>query len=287
MAYCRCLTPAANQMLVLVSRQSPPYCSIRTMFVSTRRPHKALLKTLHASRRRPSVIRWQSQSAPKKRLLNITPQSLLVAALITGMVAAVYIWLEWKKFVHQAGGRIAALSDSGIGTLNWTLTDQNGKRREYAEFRGQWLILYFGFTHCPDICPEELEKLVEVVEGIDGNPSTPDIQPIFITLDPGRDTVEYMHKYCKDFSPKLIGFTGTTEEIDTVAKSFKTYYSLGEKDEDGDYIVDHTILMYLINPDGKIVDVYDKSAKADGIIRGSIKHISEHEKLRRKTFLPF
>lgn len=62
--------------------------------------------------------------------------------------------------------RISALSESGIGTLNWSLTDQFGKRRQVSEFRGQWVMLYFGFCHCPDICPEELEKLTDVTKGI-------------------------------------------------------------------------------------------------------------------------
>lgn len=68
--------------------------------------------------------------------------------------------------VEESEQRINALSEAGLGQLNWCLTDQHGKRREHSEFRGQWLMLYFGFCHCPDICPEELEKLTSVVEGI-------------------------------------------------------------------------------------------------------------------------
>lgn len=71
-----------------------------------------------------------------------------------------------RLIVEESEKRIAVLSEAGLGNLDWSLTDQTGKRRKISEFRGQWVMLYFGFCHCPDICPEELEKLTEVVEGV-------------------------------------------------------------------------------------------------------------------------
>ncbi|EPY83630.1 hypothetical protein CB1_000547004 [Camelus ferus] len=132
----------------------------------------------------------------------------------------------------------------------FSLTTHTGEPKTNKDYLGQWVLIYFGFTHCPDICPEELEKMIQVVDEIDSIPTLPNLTPLFITIDPERDTKEAIANYVKEFSPKLIGLTGTKEEIDQVARAFRVYYSPGPKDEDEDYIVDHTIIMYLIGPDG-------------------------------------
>jgi len=193
-----------------------------------------------------------------------------------------YLWLQDEIKVEQSNNKLQGFQDAGMGIKPWKLTDQYGKKRSITDFKGQWVMIYFGFCHCPDICPEELEKLVDVVKGIDADKSVPDIQPIFVTLDPERDTVEYMNKYCKDFSTKLIGLTGTSQEIADVAKSYRVYYGFGDKDSDGDYIVDHTIYMYLINPDGQLMDAYQRRCKVDEIVQGSTEYMKEYRKLRKR-----
>ncbi|XP_016286249.1 protein SCO1 homolog, mitochondrial isoform X5 [Monodelphis domestica] len=129
----------------------------------------------------------------------------------------------------------------------FSLMDHNGEPRTDKDYLGQWILIYFGFTHCPDICPEEVEKMIAVVDEI-------------------------------EFSPKLVGLTGAPKEIDQVARAYRVYYSPGPKDEDEDYIVDHTIIMYLIGPDGEFLDYFGQNKKNTEIAGSIAAHMRDYKK---------
>ncbi|XP_074880580.1 protein SCO2 homolog, mitochondrial [Buteo buteo] len=204
---------------------------------------------------------------------------LAVVAAAGAAAAAAWLYLREEKGRRQRARRQAELRALALGQGDFRLLDQEGRPRRKADFRGQWVLLYFGFTHCPDICPEELEKLSRAVELLEREPGLPPLQPLFITVDPQRDDVAAMKRYVRDFHPRLLGLTGSPEEVRAAADAYRVYASTGPKDEDGDYIVDHTVLIYLLGPDGLFLDYYGRS-KTDAQIAQSVRrHMETYEPL--------
>uniref|UniRef100_A0A915IJY2 Thioredoxin domain-containing protein n=1 Tax=Romanomermis culicivorax TaxID=13658 RepID=A0A915IJY2_ROMCU len=148
----------------------------------------------------------------------------------------------------------------------WELVNHDGKLMSWKDFVGKWTLIYFGFTHCPDVCPDEIEKMVKVLSQVEERSikdSPVEIQGLFFTVDPERDTPEKVKTYITEFSPKLMGFTGSKEQVEKVCKTFRVYFSQGPKDQFADYIVDHTIIIYLVDPDGNFVDYYGQRTSVD------------------------
>ena len=138
----------------------------------------------------------------------------------------------------------------GRGTVGgpFTLTDQNGRRRSDSEFRGKLMIVYFGYTFCPDVCPADLLAITEALDAL--GPAAESIQPLFITVDPERDTYP-LRDYVAAFHPRLVGLTGSPEEIRKVANSYKAYYAKVPGARSGDYSIDHAGVIYLIGRNGE------------------------------------
>jgi protein SCO1/2 len=135
----------------------------------------------------------------------------------------------------------------------FVLQNTEGEKVTDRTFLGQWLLIYFGFTFCPDICPEELEKIGEIVDLLDKTPEAPKVQPVFISVDPKRDTPELIKSYLLDFHPKFVGLTGTKEQVRRATKAYRVYFSEGPDQAEGanEYIVDHSIVTFLVNPKGE------------------------------------
>jgi protein SCO1/2 len=135
----------------------------------------------------------------------------------------------------------------------FTLTDQSGKPRRYDEFAGKFKIVYFGYTNCPDICTPDVQNLMAGLKLFESSNSeyAEKIQPLFITIDPQRDTPEILNQFVRAFHPRLIGLTGTQAQIDAVTKSFAIVANRVEGSRPDAYLMSHSQTPYLMLPDGK------------------------------------
>jgi protein SCO1 len=158
----------------------------------------------------------------------------------------------------------ASLTGSSIGGP-FTLTDKDGKRVSWDQFKGKYRIVYFGYTFCPDACPMDLSVLIRGFTQFakDHPQQAADVQPIFITIDPARDTPKRVGEFTAAFSPKLIGLTGSQSEVDVAVKAFKAVAARGA-DTPGGYLMDHSRMAYLMDKDGKPLAALpvDKSPEA-------------------------
>lgn len=206
-------------------------------------------------------------------------QRVAVVAAAGGAAAGGWLHLRARRERERRQRRAQELRALALGQGDFELVDHTGRPRRKADFRGQWVLLYFGFTHCPDVCPDELEKLSRAVELLDRDAALPRVQPLFITVDPERDDVAAVARYVRDFHPRLLGLTGSPEQVRAAGSAYRVYSSAGPKDEDGDYIVDHTVIIYLLGPDGLFLDYYGRS-KSDAKIAESVRrHMETYEPL--------
>jgi cytochrome oxidase Cu insertion factor (SCO1/SenC/PrrC family) len=130
----------------------------------------------------------------------------------------------------------------------FSLVDQTGRLRNDREFRGKLMIVYFGYTSCPDVCPGDLQAITLALDQL--GPLATKVQPIFITIDPERDN-NILAQYVSAFHPTLIGLTGAPDQIREVANSYKAFYTRVRDDRTGDYSIDHAGVIYLMGSDGK------------------------------------
>ncbi len=146
----------------------------------------------------------------------------------------------------------------------FALTDADGKRFTDKDLHGAYAVVYFGYTFCPDVCPTTLNQLTEALDQL--GPKAQRIRPVFITVDPRRDTPAVMKQYVAAFSPRLIGLTGTEAEIAAVAKEYRVYYAPHRTgDGPGDYTMDHSSVLYLLGPDGRFIAPLRADASAEQI----------------------
>jgi cytochrome oxidase Cu insertion factor (SCO1/SenC/PrrC family) len=130
----------------------------------------------------------------------------------------------------------------------FTLTDQTGRQRSDTEFRGKLMVVYFGYTYCPDICPTDLMAITQALDAL--GPAAEDVQPVFITIDPERDT-KVLAEYVSAFHRSLVGLTGSPEQIRRVANAYKAFYVKVKDERSGEYSIDHAGVIYLMGRNGE------------------------------------
>ncbi|KAJ4422398.1 Cu-binding protein [Gnomoniopsis sp. IMI 355080] len=183
-----------------------------------------------------------------------------------------FSWKAGLLFVAAAGGMIwyfeyekARMQKKRIAEANkaigkpkvggsFKLVDQDGQSFTDADLKGKYSLVYFGFTHCPDICPEELDKMAIMFDIVEKE-LPGQLNGVFVTCDPARDGPTELKKYLAEFHPRFIGLTGTYDEIKAMCKAYRVYFSTPSHVAPGtDYLVDHSIYFYLMSPEGDFVE---------------------------------
>jgi protein SCO1/2 len=186
----------------------------------------------------------------------LLPYLLLVAALAGGIL--------WHESEQVPGlGRVVSTGQADVGGP-FQLTDQHGKRVSDQDFRGRYMLIYFGYSFCPDVCPTTLSVMAQALDKL-GDKSRR-VVPVFITIDPERDTPKVLDDYVKAFGPSFVGLTGNAAQIKDVEKKYRVY-AVKRPLEGGNYGMDHSSVLYLMGPDGKLVSFYDEAVSPDDLAK--------------------
>lgn len=143
----------------------------------------------------------------------------------------------------------------------FTLADQWGKTRSLAEFRGKLVLLYFGYTYCPDVCPTDLAVIGETLRRL--GPQAESVQPLFITLDPARDTPEVLREYVAAFHPRFIALRGSEQETERIALRYKVFFEKVKPAKGGAYLLDHMAFTFLLDRNGGYVAFFPPGTGSD------------------------
>ncbi|EME86523.1 uncharacterized protein MYCFIDRAFT_88838 [Pseudocercospora fijiensis CIRAD86] len=195
--------------------------------------------------------------------------------LLAGAGLTVYFRFEKARMARV---RIAE-ANKGIGKPlvggPFRLTDMNGKEFTEQNLKGKYSLVYFGFTHCPDICPEELDKMAGMIDQVKEKHGNV-LLPVFISCDPARDTPEVIKRYLAEFHEDIIGMTGTWQEVKDVCKAYRVYFSTPPDVKPGqDYLVDHSIYFYLMDPEGDFVEAIGRNFTVDAAAKVINDHIAD------------
>ncbi|KAF9224489.1 SCO1 protein [Gyrodon lividus] len=203
------------------------------------------------------------------------------AALFVATGAGMFYYFQYEKQKLQEKKQ-KELESRSVGRAHvggpFTLTTHNGKPFSDKDMLGKWNLVYFGFANCPDICPAELDKVGEIMKSLEFEYGQI-FQPIFISVDPARDTTSHMKAYLADFHPRIIGLTGDYASTKSVCKAYRVYFSTPPNaDPKGDYLVDHSIYVYLMDPNGKFVEAFGQNSTPEDVVERVKKEVGEWEK---------
>ena len=185
-----------------------------------------------------------------------------IAIAVVAIIVAVQHW-------RDSGGA------SGIAKIGgpFTLVDQNGQKRSDTDFRGTHMLVYFGYTYCPDVCPTALSDMGIALNELGEKGAK--IRPVFITVDPARDTPARLKDYVTNFHRDLVGLTGPDDAIARVAKAYRVYYAKAkDSGSAADYLMDHSSIIYLIGPDGRYLTHFSHGTPAERMAATIRKHVS-------------
>lgn len=191
------------------------------------------------------------------------PVFVILALALVAAIAIGARLLVWSGGEHGGGAAIGG---------PFTLVDQDGRTVTDQDFRGKWMLIYFGYTFCPDVCPTSLSTVAQALDKLaPGDRNL--IAPIFVTVDPARDTPAVMKDYVAAFHPALIGLTGNDVQVAAAMKAYKVYGARAKGDDPVNYTVDHSSILYLVDPSGNFVQHFAHGTAADDVATALKKHL--------------
>ncbi|MBU6235851.1 MAG: SCO family protein [Alphaproteobacteria bacterium] len=180
---------------------------------------------------------------------------ILISVLVGAALAA---FIAYAQISRETAAQPQNLMGSTFGGTFEGLTDENGKTVTATDFAGKYQLVFFGFTYCPSICPTELHKISKVLSALDAAGQAA-IAPLFVSVDPERDTPKVLKEYTNLFSPAIVGLTGTPEAINKVKADWKVYAAKAKTGKGDDYTVNHSVFIYWRGPDGRLLDLFDST----------------------------
>lgn len=180
-----------------------------------------------------------------------------------GLIAAVMV--AWGAVWLNGSGAPSVAGIPGNVQVGgpFTLTDTRGQTVSDASFRGKWMLVYFGYTYCPDVCPTELQTIAAGMDKL--GPLAARVTPVFITVDPERDTPATLAEYVKLFDDRLVGLTGTQSQVAAAAKAYRVYYAKVTPKDSSNYLMDHSSFVYLMGPDGQLRMLFKQGTSGEDI----------------------
>ncbi|KAF8665589.1 hypothetical protein AX16_000046 [Volvariella volvacea WC 439] len=251
-------------------------CSNNTLLVRQKaRPSTAQV----ISKRHIPGDRRNATSYPDRNTVGVfTPKS---AALFVAVGIGLFFYFRHEK-AKLLEEREKERASRQVGRPNiggpFSLTTESGETFTDKDLLGKWSLVYFGFTNCPDICPAEMDKMTDVLNIVEKQHGEI-FKPVFISVDPARDTPPRISRYLTDFHPKFTGLVGPWDTTKSVCKSYRVYFSTPPNaDPKGDYLVDHSIFVYLMDPEGKFVEAFGQSTQVEAIAEKIGEVVGEWER---------
>ncbi|KAI1343378.1 SCO1 protein [Xylariaceae sp. FL0016] len=278
---------APSQSLLRTLARTPTAATPRPRTSLPSRPTTTTTTTTHTSSSLSSPIRPFSVSAtPRAKAKTVEearsryrtgPFSWKAGALFVLAGAGLVWYFEHEK--QRMARKRTAEATKGVGRPkvggSFELLDHLGRRFTDRDLKGRHTLVYFGFTHCPDICPEELDKMARMFDTVEAE-APGAVQPVFITCDPARDDPKILKQYLSEFHPGFLGLTGTYDQIKDVCKAYRVYFSTPKDVKPGqDYLVDHSIYFYLMDPEGDFVEALGRQHSPDAGAKIILDHVKD------------
>jgi protein SCO1/2 len=198
---------------------------------------------------------------------------VLVAAVFTlGTLVALTAFGTLQISSLDTGATMTRVRGKALIGGPFTLVDHDGKRVTEKDFQGRYMLVFFGYTHCPDVCPTELQVMTSALELLGAKADK--VTPVFISIDPERDTVEEMASYISNFHKRFVGLTGSQKAIHAAAKAYRIYYAKAKDDgSNTDYLMDHSSIVYFMNTKGEFITHFSHGTSPEKMAAGMAKFL--------------